>query len=89
MANQVILEVKNDLWMMIEILIKDIYKAIANKKNIALEFANSSTYYSNTNPTIKILIEQNTKWIVLLEKKDNINSNLRYQRKNCRAYKYC
>ena len=46
---------------MIEVLIKDIYKAIANKKNIALELANSSTYYSNTNPTIKILIEQNTK----------------------------
>ena len=26
--------------------------------------------------------------MVLLEKK-NINPNLRYQRKNCRAYKYC
>ena len=46
---------------MIKVLIKYIYEAIANKENIALELANSSTYYSNTNPTIKILIEQNTK----------------------------
>ena len=62
---------------MIEALIMSIYKAVANKENIAPELVNSNTYYSNTNPTIKILIEQNTKLMVLLEKKENINPNLR------------